>query len=398
MVMVAFVADFVAMGLFYYSYGAFFLPIAEELGDGSRFGVSLGMALVSGVAALISPLVGYALDRYAIKWIMASGAVVIAVGFALMSVITSLWEFYAVSIACLGVGTALMGEFATAKLVANWFARNRGIALGIATLSVSLAGVVVPPGTTWLITEYGWRGSFAIFSVVTVIVILPPVLLLVVNTPREKHLSPAGRAFLPAASTDQPCSAVDVSWQALLSSPVFWGVVVSIGLLFCEMGAIFTIMIPFARDLGFGAFEAAYIFSASAIPGIFGRVFFGLLADQINARLAIIVIHLTQLTGIILMLNASQFSSLVIAAGIIGFGMGGVGPLYAMIVSTFFGPKQFGKVMGLMRPTMLPLQVSGYPLTGWVFDHFGSYDLALHLFIVLLIVALFATWSLIPRK
>ena len=396
-VSVAFVVDFIAVGFFFYSYGVFFLPISNELGGGSRFGVASGIALVNFVAAMIAPFVGNALDRVPIKRIMATGACISASGFFMLSLVHSMGQFYFVLISLTAVGTATMGQMATAKLVSNWFYAKRGTALGIATMGVSLSGMIMPPVTTWLISTFGWRGSLEIFSVGTLLIVLPLVLMFVVNTPEDKNLQPDGKPQIPTDPSIPPKPITKISRREIMRMPQFWGVALTFSLLFCGMGATLTNMIPLARDLGFDGYQAALALSVGAFTGVIGKVFFGVLSDRANARLAVVSVIVTQWLGIFLIANADHYFTLVIASSIFGFGMGGVVPLHAMIVSTLFGPREFGKVMGMMRPMMIPIQSIGLPLSGWIYDRYGNYDLAFYLFLTFLLIAMTTTWLFIPR-
>ena len=397
-VAVAFVVDFIAVGFFFYSYGVFFLPISEELGGGSRFGVASGIAIVNFVAAMIAPWVGNALDRIPIKRIMATGACISASGFFMLSLVQSMTQFYFVLVTLTAIGMATMGQMATAKLVSNWFQAKRGTALGIATMGVSLSGMVMPPVTTWLIEIFGWRGSLEVFCGGTLFIVLPLVLLFIVDAPEDKGLQPDGKAQIPTDTTQIPKPQIKVPWRDFLKMPQFWGVALTFSLLFCGMGATLTNMIPLARDLGFDGYQAAYALSIGAFTGVIGKVFFGVLSDRANVRLAIVSVIITQWLGIFLIANADRYLTLVIASSIFGFGMGGVVPLHAMIVSTLFGPKEFGKVMGLMRPMMIPIQSIGLPLSGWIYDRYGNYDLAFYLFLTFLLIAITTTWLMIPSQ
>lgn len=398
MVAVAFVVDFIAVGFFFYSYGAFFLPIAEELGGGSRFGVNLGIALVNAVAACLAPWIGNALDRFPIKIIMAVGACISALGFFSLSFVQSMFQFYLVLVCLTAVGVGMMGQLATAKLVSNWFVAKRGTALGIATMGVGLSGVIMPNVTTWLIDQFGWRGSLEIFSVITLVVVLPVVLLYVVNDPEQRGEEPDGRKRVSVPDATPPPPEPRIGWQAILAMPVFWAVTITFGLLFCGMGATLTNTIPLARDLGVDKQNAALVLAFGAFTGVVGKVFFGVLSDRANLRLAILWTIGTQWVGIALMTQAQGFTSLFIASGIFGFGMGGVVPLHASAVGELFGRRGFGKVMGLMRPTMLPLQVLGFPLAGWAYDMTGSYNPAFYCFLAFLLAAAATTVFLIPHR
>jgi len=61
--------------------------------------------------------------------------------------------------------------------------------------------------------------------------------------------------------------------------------------------------------------------------------------------------------------------------------MGGIMPLCGTLIGACFGRRSFGRVMGLMSPMLLPIQVLGVPFAGYVYDRFHSYDLAFTTFV-----------------
>jgi len=395
----AFWVDFIAVGFFFYSYGVFYLPITEELGGGSRFGVAMGIALVNGVAAILAPWVGNALDQYSIKRIMAIGVCISALGFALLSKVQSMTQFYLVLVCLTAVGTGMLGQLATAKLVANWFVVRRGRALGIATMGVSLSGTIMPFVTTWLIVRYGWRGSLEIFSVATFVIVMPIVWFLVVDSPEDKNLEPDGRARLPHSDSSATADLTPkITWRDVLKLKAFWAVTISFGLIFCVMSATLFNLIAFTLDLGFSSYQAANILAVGAFAGVFGKIFFGVLSERADNKAAIIITITTQWIGIAMLLFVEQYWLITIASIIFGFGMGGVIPLHAMIISSLFGRGEFGKVMGLTRPTMLPLHFMGIPVAALIYDATGSYTLAFYLFLGFLIIAACTTWWMIPSE
>ena len=81
-------------------------------------------------------------------------------------------QFYLVLGLFIGSGASSM-EFATSKLVTNWFDKRRGMALGIAAAGVSLSGVIMPYISAELIENFGWRQGFLIYSAFTFLVVVP---------------------------------------------------------------------------------------------------------------------------------------------------------------------------------------------------------------------------------
>jgi hypothetical protein len=72
-------------------------------------------------------------------------------------------------------------------------------------------------------------------------------------------------------------------------------------------------------------------------------------------------------------------------------------PIHGSLVSSLFGQAGFGYIMGLMRPAMLPLMVTGIPFAGWIYDTRGTYDFAFKVFIGLYLLSAIAV-SFIDEK
>ena len=109
---------------------------------------------------------------------------------------------------------------------------------------------------------------------------------------------------------------------------------------------------------------------------------------------AILAAIATQFTGQVGMLAFEGYVPFALSATVFGFGMGGIVPLHGAVAGIAFGRENFGKVMGLMRPAMMPLQVAGLPFAGWVFDTYGDYRLAFQIFLVLYVLAAICTWAM----
>lgn len=393
-VLVTFLTLFVSVGFSFYSYGAFFKAIAADLG-GSRLGIGIGLAIMNCATGLFAPFLGRALDRGSIRNLMAMGTVLMATGFFALSRIEVLWQFYLGLGTFLAVGAALQGGVAGSTLVSNWFVRRRGIALGVATMGVSLSGVVMAPVTTALIQGMGWRHCFVLFGALTLALVLPAVWWLVVSRPEEMGLRPDGdtEAHAPLADVVEPViplapgdqvidHAPGFAWsaRAVLRERNFWVIAMTIALNFSANGALLTHIIPHATDLGVDAPRAAMVLSCIAGVGVVGKVAFGWVTDHLDKRFAVWICSGLQATAVVVLLHVDAYPELLATGALFGLGMGGLLPLWGAMVGSAFGRHAFGRVMGLMSPMMLPIQILGVPFAGYVFDRSGSYDLAFEFF------------------
>ena len=400
---VAFLTHFISVGFLFYSYGAFFTALAAEFG-GSRLGVATGMAIINVVNAAFAPLLGRMLHRGSIRTIMCGGAILMSVGFAIVARIGELWQFYLVLGTCLALGSAMLGGLAGSTLVVNWFSQRRGVALGIATMGISLSGMVMAPLATWLIAAIGWRQTFVFYAVLASALILPAAWLVIVNRPEDLGLLPDGETprpgapeppepVMPLAPGDQVIDhPAQIEWSArgAFREPNFWAIAMAIALNFCASGAILTHIIPHLQDIGLDPMRAASVLSSMAGVGMFGKVMFGWIVDRVTKRGSLWLAIGLQAIGLVLLQAATTYPALLGAGVVFGLGMGGMMPLWGSLIGAAFGRLAFGRVMGLMSPVMLPIQTAGIPFAGWVFDRTGSYDLAFSSFLGVYVLAILA--------
>ena len=382
--MVAFSVDFVAVGFFFYSYGVFFNAIAKEFG-GSHLGASLGLTVTHAVGAVAAPMVGWALDRFPLRRVIAVGAVSMSTGFLLLSQVNSLLEFYLVLGVFIGFGASSMGNLATSKLVTNWFDKRRGTALGIAASGVSLSGVVMPNVSAQLIENFDWRIGFMVFGFFTLCVVVPLVLRLVISRPEDVGMRPDGA--LPKPSESVITAPPRIGMHDVVREYNFWVIVLTFSFLFCSMSATLTHMIPRLVHLGHSLVDAAGVMSLCAGLGVLGKLGFGWIADRQSVRRVVVMVIILQFTGQSLMYASDEFGVFSLGAAIFGLGVGGVVPMHGAIVGATFGRERFGAILGLMRPAMFPIQILGVPFAGWVYDVYQSYDPAFQVFLGLYLFA-----------
>jgi MFS family permease len=385
MVAVAFFVDFVAVGFFFYSFGVFFKAIAAEFGD-SRLGISLGLTATNVVGAIVAPLLGKALDIYPLRQVIAVGCVSMTIGFLLLSQVQTQLQFYLALGVFIGFGASAMGGLATAKLVANWFNKRRGRALGIAATGISVSGVVMPFVSAALIDNYGWREGFIAYGCFTGLVVLPIVLTFVVSKPSDVGLMPDGGALLGQGA--EVLKAESVIEVPVFKERNFWVLVAAFGLLFCCQSATLTHMVPRLTDTGISLQQASLMISLCAGLGVAGKLSFGWFGDFWSARHAFWLAIASQFVGQCLMLVfTNQIEVFAVGAALFGFGMGGIVPLQGALIGRVFGSDRFGRALGLMRPAMFPIHMIGVPLAGWVFDVTGSYQPAFQAFLALYVLA-----------
>lgn len=395
------VAQAFATGLTSYTFGLFQKPLAVEFGASFQQ-IGLGMTLLTVAGAVFSPVWGVALDRYSIRALMVAGGALMAIGFGLMSVAPALWILGLLFGGFVGLGMPALGTIGCSKVVANWFIRYRGQALGISAAGTSVGGLLAPPLMAVAIDAYGWRGALICAALALALIALPSVWPVIVNRPEDLGLVPDGEDRILVAGTRAPGGftlATESRFSDLPRERNFWVITLSVGVCLAVVSSVIVSLHPYATDMGIGSRQAALLLSCISISGIGGKLLFGAVADRFETRRAMwlaigcLVFHL----GVLL--SHPRYGVLVVGTLIGGLGLGGLLPVWGALIGRCYGRQAFGRVMGLMVPAMGPLLWVVYPFTGWVRDRTGNYDAAFVVFLVALTLgAALLTLLRIPQR
>ena len=391
-----FFTHFVSVGCLFYSYGVFFRTLQADLG-GTSLGVSLGPLCLQLASACSAPFIGAMLSRGSIRRVMMAGALLMGAGFAFAARVSSLFELYLVHATLLGVGSAMLGWLSGSTLVTQWFTRRRGLALGISTVGTTFGGAVMAQVSGLLVEGIGWRGAYLLYGGLIAAVATPAIWLVVVDRPALLGLAPDGLPAVPDVG-GRPDPQPGLRRRDVVRSADFWRIALAMGLAFGAGSALLIHIVPLAQDRGLVLPKAAAVLSIATLFGMAGKLVFGWLADRIDVRAAFALCAGLQALGMMLLLGATDAAEIAMAAATFGLGMGGMLPLHASFVGSRYGQVAFGRVLGAMAPAMLPFQVLGIPLGGWLRDATGSYELALQLFMGSLLVAIFVASGIRVRR
>lgn len=333
--------------------------------------MSLGVALVVAAGALVSPLIGRAVDRGSPRAVMLTGAALLTSGLVALSQAPSLGWAAVAWVGLVGPGQAALGAVPAMTMVANWFVARRGTMVAIAALGIPFGGFIVPPIVEGLIRGVGWRGALLWMGLAAFALAVPIVWLGVRKSPEEIGAHPDGAAEAPPEEVaDEDAGTA----RAILSDRRFWPVAGAFASLVGFGIAFSTHIMPIASEKGVGREIAVALMSAMSVGSALGKLFFGGLTDGIGPRRALfigVVIQMLAWGGLILsdgpiLFGLSSFS--------FAFGIACTIPVQAGLLGLLFGRAQFGRATGLIGLFSLVGLFGFAPLIGWGYDVTGSYD------------------------
>ncbi|NIO10620.1 MAG: MFS transporter, partial [Deltaproteobacteria bacterium] len=218
---VSFLANTAAVFSLSSTLGVFMKPLTQDLGV-SRGVFSLLRSGESLISASLSPLVGTTVDRHGARWPMTFGALIVSIGFLMLSQVDAFWQFLTVRWA-LHMGDAFMAYLVVNVAISRWFVKKRGRAIAFSSMGVGFAKIGIPVITATLIAWYGWRTAWAAFGVLTLMLVVGPAAIWMRRRPEDMGLRPDGDPSPPREEPDSKEQKQSSSRQhQILADEVVW--------------------------------------------------------------------------------------------------------------------------------------------------------------------------------
>lgn len=364
-------------GTFFYSFTAFFNPIVHEFGW-SYAAISFAASLRSIEGGIASPVVGFAADRYGARRLLFIGSILSGVGFILLSQINSLCTFYLLFI-FLSIGSSLLFPVPGWTTVANWFVRQRGMAMGILSAAIGLGGMLIYV-VNWFIGLYGWRYTLIIIGIGMWVIGIPSSLI-VRHRPEPYSLFPDGErpsqshSINPKRSTveDQTGYTEGFSVRQAMKTRAFWLIALTMTISSASVHAVMVHVMPYLISLEFSREMASLVASLLVFVSIAGRFGVGWLTNRMNARYLLAVGLFLQASGLLFLGGAQTLWQAILFIILFGPGYGGVITVRLTLQAEYFGRKAFGTIQGIIMAITIIGTMSSPFLTGMYYDLYGSY-------------------------
>ena len=375
----AFVAQFVSVGSQNYVVGAFLKPMTDDL-SWTRAEFTYARTIAQVIMAFTGFFIGAQVDRNGGRRLMLIGIVILSAALFATSYVDHLWQWIALNGLVMTVGAAMIGNLVVNVTLAKWFVEKRGLAVALASMGVSMAGVVLTPAMTQVIDEWGWRAGWRWMGVGSLLLIIP-VALMMRRAPEDHGLHPDGKtAAQVAAGQGQRASAdfaSSLTREQALRTASFYFLVLAFGMFGLTIGVMLLHTIPFMTDAGYSRSTAAWMITLASIPALASKPFWGILMDRWDAKkLASISAAVTGASILLITTSVANTRDPLIYAGflMLGFGWGGMIPLQELIWASFFGRRYIGAVRSAGMPFSLFLGAGAPLLVSLYVDRQGDYD------------------------
>ena len=361
------------------------------------------------ITGLLGPLIGRMMYLHGPRVVMGLGIAATGVGLLLATLGSEPWHLYLSLGVLVGAGSSFLGYTGQALFLPNWFARRRGLAMGMAYAGVGAGSIFMFPWLQGLIESGGWRSACWTLGIVVLVVAGPLNVALLRRRPQDLGLQPDGDptpvAGVPARGAGQ---VVDAAWAAVdwtlaraVRTARFWWVALA---LFGGLYAWYAVQVHQTKVLlesGFGAHEAAWALGAVSLAGIPGQILLGHLSDRIGREPVWTLAGLGFVTTYMALLwldgtpDRTLLWVIILAQGLLGYGLT---PVFGAVPTELFQGRHLGSIFGVMMLCGFGGGALGPWVMGRLHDATGDYRLAFVTGIVASILSIVAIWMAAPRK
>ena len=349
-----------------FSFGLFSLPVfypaLVKAFGWNRASVTAGGSIVLLLIGILSPAVGWLVDRFTPKAVLVGGMCLVALSLALLSLTKSLSEYYAFCLV-LGAGTSAVSIMPNSLLIGPWFGARRGLAVGFINAGIGLGQFIAPSLTAGQIAVRGISGTFLVLSACLAIPLVITVLAVKNKSAKDGRVRQTATQHVPKAGE-------------LLRMPMYWIFGVSLFFAAHAMIAIQQNLVLYLSGQGISVRRAALAASVAGAAAAVGKLLSGAISDKFSARLAMMLSIVCVGLGIATLLVIAPASDLIFGFAIVfGMGYGGIFNASPTIVFEYFGPHQVGTVLGLIYIFFGLGTASGGLLAGYLFDRTHRYSI-----------------------
>jgi MFS transporter, OFA family, oxalate/formate antiporter len=380
MVGAALLVNFAYAVQFNSNFGVYVYTMGADMGWG-RTAIAGVQSVGRLPEALGAMFLGPVVDRHGARWLIAGGAVVVALSYLALATIQDLWQLYVYRGLLMSVGAMAMGGFLTVA-ISNWFVSKRARALSIAGMGGSLGTATLPLATAYVIDQWGWRFSWVAQAGLTLLLAIPAVVLFR-RRPEDVGLRPDG---FTEEGSGQPLDerqrqrqaellAADVVWtrRQVMRTSTFWFTAIAYGVSAMALTATNLHIIPFIQDLGYPIGLAAGAVALRAAVVLVAQPMWGIVIERSPLRAVQFVPFAFQGLAMLLFLLFPTPAGIVAGLVMYGIGGGGSGVMQETIWAHFFGRISLGTVRSAVWPLQMVLGAAGPVALGLAYDLTGSY-------------------------
>ena len=365
------------------SFSVFLLPLHEDFGR-SRSIIAGAFSLHMACYAVGGWALGILLDRVGARRVIIWSTVCWTLILLSVSRVASLWQFYLLFGVAGGTAAGGFSYVPNNVILARWFVRYRGLAIGLLQAGVPLGAAVFGPLAQLGIGRVGWRNTYALFGVLVGATAAPLAAAVLRNDPSEVGLLPDGGS-VPSGGQPRLAGAAPIGFTGAGVPSGYWTIFHANVLRGMIMYALLVHQVAYLVDAGLSRMTAASYFSASFFVAAAGGLVAGGISDRVGrvpTYVGVIGLYVAGYASLLLVKSPTQVGLLVLFVLTSGVAYGGASAVFGSFVTDRLQGPRMGHLLGLQNIGFGIGTMLGPYLAGAAFDRLGSYTPAFLLMIL----------------
>ncbi|OAB40111.1 MFS transporter [Paenibacillus glacialis] len=339
------------------SYGVILPFMQEGLSLSTSKSGLLGTVLFLGYLLTVG-FSGVLTVRRGAKKVLLLGGWLVVAGLCGLVFVTNFW-WASVSLFFAGAGSALVYT-PLLSIAIGLFPEKRGAVMGLlmsgAGIGMLLSGALVP----FMLQQFpalGWRGAWLVFAAMTVVVMLLASFIL-----KDPHPSSEKNGTREKTSV----------WRSK-ELYMIAGLYFAVGIVYLIPNLYQT---SYMIDLGISNAMAGTVYSVAGICSIGGAPLWGILADRMGVKKALLAALILSVVGDIIPIEWGSVAGFIVSSVIWGSSLGGVLVLIQMKASQQVSSQYVAAAIGFISVFYAVGQMMGPGLAGWLIEYAGGYATA----------------------
>ena len=371
---------FFASGIFFRGFTVFVPAIRDSLGI-SQAQTNLIFSIARAEGGLEGPVAGWLIDRFGNRKLLVPAILWAVAGYLVLSqFVDSFLTFTLVYLLMVSLGNSIAFQHALFAGINQWFNRRRAFAISMLAAVSSLGGLFLVPSLNFIIENVSWQRAMLV-SGIAYLVFLMPLTIFFRNRPEDMGLLPDGDAR-PQVQTGagRPREIRDYTVREALRTQAYWLLLAGAGLRQVATLGIMVSIVPILETKGLSRQEAANLTGFMFGINFLSRLIVGYLGDRWPKSYLLFGSLLLETTGLVCLFfgqwSGDRMVFLLLFILLQGLGDGG-GIIVWAAMGEYFGRDRFATLRGYITFSHSWALIASPVFAGWVFDKYGSYDLAI---------------------
>lgn len=322
------------------SFTVFLKPISESFGWDRAEVVSV-YSLTALAGGLAAPLIGRLFDRSGPRSVYALGLLLLGGAFLVAAHSRHLWQFQLSLGLCVGTGIAFIGNVPNSILLGRWFGPRLPTAMAVVYSATGAGVLILLPASQLLIDHVGWRDTYEIFGIASLLLLVPLLLL-------PWRLFSTGAPHLAKSAA---ADLADEGWTLLsaMRHHAFWALFATFFFTAIGMYAISPQVVAYLIEAGFPPLQAATAWGFSGVVLLFGMLGVSWLDGIIGRRPSVLFSYAVSIAGIVMLWLLQWYPNFGLLTGfVVCFGsmIGSRGPLLSATAMKIFRGRHVGTIYG----------------------------------------------------